>query len=314
MLPYTDGKPMKRHAALAMNMHGGGGFEIWQHKDKVPEAPHFDLQYGDLGIYAAKIKTHDAEAAHKYFLSLGVQMLNGVTTDPGGTKTFFVKDPYNNIFQFVEEPNIYRKHNGHNSINGGVYGATIGVSDFESAKSLYCDILGYDEIVYDVTGEFEDSKCLPGGEGTFRRVLLRHREERVGPFSKLLGPTQLELVTSKERTPGKIFSNRLWGDLGFIHLCFDVRGMDSLRTECESHGYPFTVDSADSFDMGVAAGHFAYVEDPDGTLIEFVETHKLPIVKKIGWYMNLKKRKPHKALPNWMVNTLEFGRVSIGDL
>ena len=90
--------------------------------------------------------------------------------------------------------------------------------------------------------------------------------------------------------------------------------MDDLRAECESHGYPFTVDSADSFDMGVAAGHFSYVEDPDGTLIEFVETHKLPIVKKLGWYMNLKNRKPDKALPNWMVNTLEFGRVTAADL
>jgi len=34
--------------------------------------------------------------------------------------------------------------------------------------------------------------------------------------------------------------------------------------------------------MGEASGHFAYVEDPDGTLIEFVETHKIPIIKKLG--------------------------------
>ena len=31
--------------------------------------------------------------------------------------------------------------------------------------------------------------------------------------------------------------------------------------------------------MGDAAGQFAYIEDPDGTLIEFVETHKVPLVK-----------------------------------
>ena len=30
MLPYTGGKPHDRHAILAMNMQGGGGFEIWQ--------------------------------------------------------------------------------------------------------------------------------------------------------------------------------------------------------------------------------------------------------------------------------------------
>jgi len=55
--------------------------------------------------------------------------------------------------------------------------------------------------------------------------------------------------------------------------------MDHLKKECEEAGFHFTVDSAESFDMGEAAGHFSYIEDPDGTLIEFVETHKIPIIK-----------------------------------
>jgi hypothetical protein len=61
--------------------------------------------------------------------------------------------------------------------------------------------------------------------------------------------------------------------------------------------------------MGEAAGHFAYNEDPDGTLIEYVETHKVPIAKKYGLYLNLKKRNPEKPLPNWVVKCLRFGRV-----
>jgi hypothetical protein len=61
--------------------------------------------------------------------------------------------------------------------------------------------------------------------------------------------------------------------------------------------------------MGEAAGHFAYIEDPDGTLIEFVETHKLPILKKLGWYLDLRKRNAYKPLPDWMVRLLRFSRV-----
>jgi hypothetical protein len=61
--------------------------------------------------------------------------------------------------------------------------------------------------------------------------------------------------------------------------------------------------------MGKAAGHFSYIEDPDGTLIEFVETHKLPLLKKLGWYLDLRKRRPEKALPTWMLKTLGFSRV-----
>ncbi len=104
-------------------------------------------------------------------------------------------------------------------------------------------------------------------------MLLTHSKGRVGAFSKLLGKSHIELVQVIDRSPRPIFENRFWGDLGYIHLCFDINGMDDMRKLCESKGYPFTCDSSDSFDMGEAAGHFSYIEDPDGTLIEFVETH-----------------------------------------
>jgi hypothetical protein len=107
----------------------------------------------------------------------------------------------------------------------------------------------------------------------------------------------------------KIFENRFWGDWGFIHLCFDVQGMNALKTECESKGFPFTVDSGDTFDMGEAGGRFSYIEDPDGTWIEFVETHKVPVMKKWGWYINLKNRKPGKYLPNWMLRAMGLNKV-----
>jgi hypothetical protein len=107
----------------------------------------------------------------------------------------------------------------------------------------------------------------------------------------------------------KIFENRFWGDWGFIHLCFDVQGMDQLQKECESAGFPFTVDSSDTFDMGEAGGRFSYIEDPDGTWIEFVETHKVPILKKIGWYIHLKNRKPGKSLPRFILKMMGLNRV-----
>jgi hypothetical protein len=60
--------------------------------------------------------------------------------------------------------------------------------------------------------------------------------------------------------------------------------------------------------MGDAAGHFAYNEDPDGTLIEYVEAHRVPILKKFGWYFNLKKRDATQPLPDWMLKALRFNR------
>ena len=84
--------------------------------------------------------------------------------------------------------------------------------------------------------------------------------------------------------------------------------MSEIKTSCENLGHPFTVDSANSFDMGEAAGHFTYVEAPEGTLIEFVETHKIPIIKKIGWYLDLIKRGQTKPLPKWFFKLLASTR------
>ena len=101
----------------------------------------------------------------------------------------------------------------------------------------------------------------------------------------------------------KVFEGRFWGDPGFIQLCFDVTGMNAMKQFCEAEGHPFTVDSCpdgERFDMGEASGRFCYIEDPDGTLIELVETEKVPIVGKLGWYIDMKKRDAAKPLPKFL--------------
>jgi catechol 2,3-dioxygenase-like lactoylglutathione lyase family enzyme len=305
MLPYTNGKEVNRYAALAFNMEGGGGIEIWQHTGMIPRPPVFNVRLGDCGIFICKMKCRDVQTAFNEHKSRGLNIMGSISKDPQGSQHYYLRDTYNNIFEIIEDKSHYMKQK---SLTGGVAGTVIGVSDIDNSQKVYSDILEYDQIVYDKSGHFEDLAELPGGDEKYRRVLLKHKP-RTGPFSKLLGPTQIELIQPLERKPGKIYKDRIWGELGYIHLCFDIVGMQALEKECESKGFPFTVNSANSFDMGVAAGHFSYISDPDGTPIEFVETHKLPIIKKIGWYMNLKGRDPKKSLPDWMVKTLRFSRV-----
>ena len=305
MLPYTAGLPQKRHAILAINIQGGGGFEIWQYTSRTPQPAEFKVQLGDLGILFPKIKCRDINATNQKMLRDGAELISNVVTDPAGNLCFGVKDEYNNIFQLVECDSWF-SHN--NRQTGGVCGAVIGVSDIDKALTLYRDVLGYNEVVYDKSGHFPDLTGLPAGDDRYRRVLLRHTNVRVGAFSELLGDTEIELLEALDRKPRKIFENRLWGDLGFIHLCFDVTDMAALKKECEDKGFKFTVDSSQSFDMGEAAGHFTYIEDPDGTLIEFVETHKIPILKKVGWYLDLRKRNRYKPLPKWMLKALKLNR------
>jgi catechol 2,3-dioxygenase-like lactoylglutathione lyase family enzyme len=311
MLPYTGGEPRSRHAVLALNLQSGGGFEIWQYKGREPQQIKEQIALGDLGIICCKIKAKNIQSAYESMKKNNVHLLNEPLSDPSGSKSFFLKDPFGNIFQVVGSGQWFMDEGKE---TGGTLGAVIGVSDIEKSLKVYSDILGFDKISYDITGKFPDLEGMPGGNGTFRRVLLKRSEPVTGPFSKVFGQSEIELIASTGKPGKKTYEGRLWGDPGFIHLCFDIQGMDEMREYCASTGHPFTVDTKEShegksFDMGEAAGHFAYIEDPDGTLIEFVETHKVPIFKKIGWYLDLRKRDPNKSLPEWILRALRFSRV-----
>lgn len=312
MLPYTGGKPQERHAILALNMKGGGGFEIWQYKSRTPEPATFDIQLGDLGIFAVRIKTDNISETYHYFRTQDIYTSKRIYEDARGKKHFFVKDPYGNVFQMVENKEWFVKNQAN---TGGADGVILGVSNIDKSIRFYKNILGYDRVVYDTQGQFDEFSGLGGGNNKFRRVLLSHSKPREGAFSRLFGNSHIELIQVLDREANKIFKDRLWGDLGFIHLCFDIAGIEAFKQDCEAEGHPFTVDSragaADgkSFDMGEAAGDFAYIEDPDGTLIELVEAHKLPLVKKLGWTLDLKKRNRKKALPDWMVKLMSLKRV-----
>lgn len=306
MTPHTEGGKYARYAYLNMNLQGGGGFEIWQHTERTPMAPTFKHELGDFGINILKMKSYDVDASRRSLLNSGVKEIGEIVSSPNGVKHFFFKDPYGNTIQIIEDQKYYRKTK---HPIGGVLGAVIGVSDIDRALAIYKDLLGYDKIVYDESRDFNDLGFNEGGSQKFRRVLLTHSEERIGPFAPWLGFTELELIQKLDKPGRKIYDGRIWGDLGYIHICFDVLDMDKLKLQAADAGYPFTVDSANSFDMGEAAGRFAYIEDPDGTLIEFVETHKIPIMKKIGWYLDLTKRPYGKPLSPFMLNMMKVMRV-----
>lgn len=304
MLPYTGGVPQRRRAILALSLQGGGGFEIWQYKGRKSLAPTFQIQIGDLGIFAGKIGCADIQSTHTLFAQRG-EKISAIVTDIANRSYFWLQDPYGNYFQVLQSD---FKFWDLQKPTQAVLGAVIGVPNIEEAKKVYTDILGYD-VVFAESAEntYSEFSSLPGGNNSFKRIVLQHSKARIGGFGKLLGPSEIELVEVTNREPKKMFEDRFWGDLGFIHICFDMQGMDALRTACKEKGHEFTIDSHEalkgtSFDMGDSSGLFSYIEDNGGTLIEFVEAHKLPLIKGIA--LNLKNRDPQKPLPKWLIKML----------
>ena len=298
MLPYTGGKPQQRHACIAVSLQGGGGFEIWQYSKRKPVSCPFTISVGDLGIFAAKLNCSDIAAFYRE-LSAKWEHCTSPELLPDGTPCFYVRDLYGNIFQIVENRKVFINQG---RLTGGMAGAVIGVSDMKASVKFYSEVLGYSIVRSDSTGIFSKHDIMPGAGMNCRRVILAS-EKRKGAFAELFGDSTIELVQALERTPRKIYEGRYWGDPGFIQVCFDVTNMTALGAFCKEHGHPFTVDSCPDgrkFDMGDASGHFTYIEDPDGTLIEFVETHKVPVVKKLGWFIDMSRRNPEKPLPKFL--------------
>lgn len=307
MTIYTGGEVISKRAAMVLNLKGGAAMEIIC--PSTFKARHADVEHqlGDYGMYIGWVKTPDVKKSFDFFKENGIELLSDVEKLPNGWDTFYLKDLNGLIYQIVPADDFYTNNK---YPNGGTAGCTIGVSDMDKSIEFY-KLLGYDQSLYDESGSFSDWKGINGGAAKYRRVLLTQKNQSRGGFSGLIGKTYIELVQDlSDRKPVKIFADRFWGDIGFAHLGFDVRNMEAIGVELEKAGYGFTCDTKDVLSMGESTKvHCTYTEDPDGTLIELIEVYKIPILEKLGIFLNVEKRAFSKPHPSLMLKALKFIRV-----
>lgn len=307
MMRYTNKITVNKRAAMVYNLQGGTAMEIVELRSEKTTDPDFKVQLGDLGIFAAKVKVPKAN------YTAAVNKLKGDTAGwLGGpyqlddySKISVMEDP-NGLFVQIQEGDDFYSKGPH--ITGGIAGCLIGCSDINKAKAFY-SILGYSEVAFQAEGKFEDFKHFPGGDGEFKRCVLTQKKPIGGGFSEVFGETYIELVQAMSRSPKKIYEDRIWGDTGFVHLGFDVKGMQNLEKKLSEVGHPFTCDSSNGLHMGKTRVHCTYVEDPDGTLIELIEVYKIPLIEKWGLFMDMQNRSLYKPIPKWMMKMSRFTRV-----
>jgi|MDSY01.2.fsa_nt_gb catechol 2,3-dioxygenase-like lactoylglutathione lyase family enzyme len=304
---HTRGKTISKRASMVLNLQGGCAFEVLRAESFEPKAAGWQVGIGDLGITTVQIKTRNISRMHAHARSLlGDDCDVHITSTPWGEDTFYLKDCDGNLFQILQAKDWF-DNNGHPS--GGVLGCSIGVSDMQKSLALYADALGFDEVLFDETRAFEDWQHLQNGEQSYRRVRIAQSAPGAGGFGKLTGKTYIELIQAQDR-PGKfIFEDRIWCDLGFAHLGFDVRGMKALGTDLATRGVPFRCDTADAIGMGETKVHCTYIDDPDECWLEMIEVHKVPIIEKWGLFLDVQKRGQDEPLPRWMLKSLRFSRV-----
>lgn len=304
---YTHHETITKRATMILNLQGGCAMEVVNPTSFQPRKVAFPIELGDIAIYINQVKARDVKAAYAYFKENGAVLLSEVVQMPDGGATFYAEDPNGLIFQVVQGKSFYTRTR---HVTAGPNGCVIGVTDVDRSLKLYAEILGYDQVIYDETAVFGDFKSLPGGDKTFRRIRLTQSNPPGGGFAKVTADTYIELIQAMDYTPRKVWKGRIWGDVGFVHVGLDVRGMKALGQELAEKGFGFTCDTQDTLDMGgTTRVHCTYIDDPDGILIEMIEVYKIPIIEKLGIFLNVEKRDPLKPLPDFMLKALRFSRV-----
>ena len=304
---HTRGETITKRASMVMNLQGGCALEVLRADSFEPVPAGWEIAPGDLGITAVQMKTRDIHKMHAHARSIAGDSCDQTLRDtPWGAATFYLKDPDGNRFQVLEADDWF-ENNGHPS--GGVMGCTIGVSDMDAALKLYADVLGFDQVLHDATGTQADWDGMPHCTESFRRVRLTQSAPGAGGFGKLTGRTYVELVQAIDRKGSFIFKDRIWCDIGFAHLGFDVRGMADLGTALDKEGFGFRCDTADAIGMGETKVHCTYIDDPDECWLEMIEVYKVPIIEKWGLFLDVQKRGADEPLPRWMLKALRFSRV-----
>ncbi|MEQ8472714.1 MAG: VOC family protein [Marinoscillum sp.] len=285
MAPYMGGDTRAKIAVILLNEHGGGGFELWQHTGRKPLIKKTPIVEGDLGINYIILHSSDINRTRQHLAKYQVPV-----TSHSGELRF--KDPFGN------QIHVKSIDSQHNFLFSGVKGCALGVRDLQASVEFY-QKLGYQAV--------EDPSI--SSNQNHEMVQLVSSNHSKGRMDSFFGDSELILIKRNNGSAEKIYKDRYWGDPGFIHLCFDVYNLPDWVSFFNEENSPFTVLSNVDFKMGDAQGHWGYLEDPDGTLIEMVETHKIPIIKKMGLSIDLTNKSPQKPLPKLFIKALRLKKV-----
>ena len=149
----------------------------------------------------------------------------------------------------------------------GVDHVGIGVGDADEAIDFYGRHVGFDEVLFDYSGE------VPGLEAIAGRTPVARIAMVASSSATPIGPGRLKLVQVLDGAgpPGPP-PGQAWGEVGVCEICLHVRGVELVHDQLVAAGCRSLMEptSADVPPAGVTLD-IAYVEDPWGTKLELIE-------------------------------------------
>lgn len=262
---------------MAANVKGGGIIELIEHKSKpITSLPEDDI-YSHCGILEIGYKVIDIERVVSDFQSRGIEMLTPIhEIELGGGRrwrTAYLKDPDGLPLQLTEDLQPGTPTPAKAEVHG-VSHVGIGVSDLTQSTSFYQSVLEFDRLLC----EFESivPETDPGGEPLrMKTALLERSADASGPLAGLLPRGAVKLIQIPAGPGRHIYDGRLWGDVGCMEFCLDVSDLLGTVALMKEKGVEIHLPPME-MSMGTGSkGFLAYIRDPDGTTVEFVEVQSI---------------------------------------
>jgi len=259
--------------AMSMNVAGGGILEFIEHKSSpirpFPEA----AGYGSCGVLELGFGVRAIERVVDAFRAKGVSFLTPICdvelSDGRCWRYAYLNDPDGMKIQLVEDVRPGESAAKKPEVRGAFH-VGIGVTDVERSKAFYGNALGFDRQVYAFDGHNPDLDPVSGGATHVNMAVLERSAPNTGPISGLPSGT-VKLIAAPDQKGDHIYKDRRWGDIGCMEFCLDVSHLEDSVEDAKAKGAPVYLAPCE-IDMGSGSkGKVAYVRDPDGTIVEFVE-------------------------------------------
>ena len=277
---------------MAANIKGGGIIELVEHKSKpITSLPEENL-YSHLGVLEIGYRVLDIEKVVADFETRGVEMITSIRDlDLGNGRRWryaFLKDPDGLPLQLTEDikpgapvPSKAEVH--------GVSHVSIGVSDLKRSIPFYQSVLEFDRLVCEFEGLVPEINPATGDFLQRRMAILERSADPSGALAGLLPRGAVKLIEIPNGKGRHLYDGRIWGDVGCMEFCLDVSDLMATVAAMTEKGIDLYLPPVE-MNMGTGSkGLVAYIRDPDGTTVEFVE------VKSIFWLSSA--RFMHLALP-----------------
>lgn len=147
----------------------------------------------------------------------------------------------------------------------------IGVRDFDRSLHFYCDLLGF-EVAQEIpelgaTG-YEDGISKRKNR-KYRVAVLRYGKKNAAPYGMSEDAPVIAMVAPLGPSPmGKGIKV---DQIGISHFGIWVKGLDAVCAELKSKGVKFAASPHIGAKTEAGTFHTAFIEDPDGILIQLDE-------------------------------------------